>query len=71
MNECDILKIFPMMTVLISLHLSEGVAKKKKGFNNGFVQDLELLTVLESEYVNISGRIMKELLYVVFTECQN
>ena len=37
---------------VISLHFSEGVAKKKKGFNNGFVQDLELLTVLESEYVN-------------------
>ena len=48
------------MTELISLHFSEGVAKKKKGFNNGFVQDLELLTVLESEYVNFCGRMMKQ-----------
>lgn len=47
------------MTELISLHFSEVVARKKKGFNNGFVQDLELLTVLESEYVNFFARIMK------------
>ena len=45
-------QIIFLMTELISLHFSEVVARKKKGFNNGFVQDLELLTVLESEYVN-------------------
>ena len=52
-------QIIFLMTELISLHFSEVVARKKKGFNNGFVQDLELLTVLESEYVNFFARIMK------------
>ena len=49
----DILQYHIPRTLLITLHVSPGVAKKKKGFNPSFVQDLELLTVLESEYVNV------------------